>query len=100
MWFIVLGFVNTVCWISFCTHVPRMLWGNRHLSDKLHMVLAVSDRFSAIVTLDTAGVSLPMAVLSVVLLWPTKLPAAQVNLVYLARLWWYFMNSSLSVASD
>lgn len=86
LWFIVLGFVDTVCWISFCTHMPRMLWDNRHVSDKLHMVLFVSDRFSAIVTLDTAGVSLPMAVPSVVLLWPTKLLAAQVNLVCLARL--------------
>lgn len=66
--------------------MSRMLWDNRHISDKLHMVLVVSDRFSAIVTLGTAGVSLPMVVLSVVLLWPTKLPAAQVNLVCLARL--------------
>lgn len=62
-----------------------MLWGNRHMFDKLYVVLVVSDRFSATVTLDTAGVSLPMVVLSVVLLWPTKLPAAQVNLVWLAR---------------
>lgn len=56
------------------------------MSDKLHVVLVVSDRFSATVTLDTAGVSPPMAVPSVVLLWPTKLPAAQVSLVYLAGL--------------
>lgn len=56
------------------------------MSDKLSMVLLVSDRFSATVTLDTAGVSLPTAVLSVVLPWPTKLPAAQVNLVRLAGL--------------
>lgn len=50
------------------------------------MVLVVSDRFSATATLDTAGVSLPMAGPSVVLLWPTKLLAAQVNLVCLAGL--------------
>lgn len=62
------------------------------MSDKLHMVHVVSDRFSAIVTLDTAGVSLPMAVLSVVLLWPTKLLGAQVRLICLDR--------CLSVASD
>lgn len=63
-----------------------MLWDNRHISDRLHMVLVVSDRFSATATLDTAGVSLPMAGPSVVLLWPTKLLAAQVNLVCLAGL--------------
>lgn len=50
------------------------------------MVLVVSDRFSATATPDTAGVSLPMAGPSVVLLWPTKLLAAQVNLVCLAGL--------------
>lgn len=64
------------------------------------MVLVVSDRFSAIVTLDTAGVSLPMAVLSAVLLWPTKLPAAQVNLVCLTRLRQYVMNNRVYVATD
>ena len=52
------------------------------MSDKPCMVHVVSDRFSAIVTLDTAGVSLPTVVLSVVLLWPTKLPGAQVRLVW------------------
>lgn len=51
------------------------------MSDKLHVVRVISNRFSAIVTLDTAGVSLPMVVLSVVLLWLTKLPGAQVRLV-------------------
>lgn len=63
------------------------------MSDKLHVVHVVSDRFSAIVTLGTAGVSLPMVVLSVVLLWPTKLPGAQVRLVWLARLWHCLMSS-------
>lgn len=57
------------------------------------MVHVVSDRFSAIVTLGTAGVSLPMVVLSVVLLWPTKLPGAQVRLVWLARMWHCLMSS-------
>lgn len=50
------------------------------MSNKLHVVHLIPDRFSAIVILDTAGVSLPMVVLSVVLLWPTKLPGAQVRL--------------------
>lgn len=66
-------------WSSVLTH--HECWDNRHISDKLHAVHVVSDRFSAIVTLDTAGVLLPMVVLSVVLLWPTKLPGAQVRLI-------------------
>lgn len=78
MWFIVLSFANIVCWTGLLCHE---CWDNRHKSDKLHAVHVVSDRFSAIATLDTAGVSLPMVVLSVVLLWPTKLPGAQVRLI-------------------
>lgn len=56
------------------------------MSDRLHVVHVISDRFSATVTLDTAGVSLPMVVLSVELLWPTKLPGAQVRFVQLTGL--------------
>lgn len=63
------------------------------MSDKLLVVDVISDRFSATVTLDTAGVSLPTVVLSAVPLWPTKLPGAQVRLVWLVRLWHYLLNS-------
>lgn len=64
------------------------------MSDKLPVVDVISDRFSATVTLDTAGVSLPTVVLSAVLLWPTKLPGAQVRLLWLVRLWHCLLNSS------
>lgn len=63
-----------------------MLRDNRLMSDRLCVVHVISDRFSATVTLDTAGVSLPMVVLSVELLWPTKLPGAQVRFVQLTGL--------------
>lgn len=51
------------------------------MSDRLHVIHVIADRFSATVTLDTAGVSLPMVVQSAVLLWPTKLLVAQVRFV-------------------